>query len=214
MIRTQPVCLVLLLALYAAPASAQTCLGRGSFAVAPFQVSGGAGFTDGANGFDVGFAGGSSQLFAGATLGRTSYTEIDESSTDVGAFVGGGPVMRGNTLQVCGVGGIAYGAGPNVGVVDTHTLALQFGASIGVAVIQGPSYSIVPAFGGSVVIARLTASVGDDDQSETETFGSVDFGVGLIFNERVSVAPRIGIPVGRESNDPVFGISLAINFGR
>lgn len=214
MIRNQPACLVLALALYAAPAAAQTCLGRGSFAVAPYQVSGAAVFTDGANGFDVGFAGGNSRLFAGATLGRTSYTAIDESSTDVGAFVGGGPVMRGDTLQVCGVGGIAYAAGPNLGAVDTHTLGLQFGASLGVAVVDGPSYSIVPAFGGSVVIARLTASAGGDDQSETETFGSIDLGVGLIFNQRVSVAPRIGIPVGRESNDPVFGISLAINFGR
>ena len=199
---------------YGAPAVAQTCLGRASFEVAPYQVSGGAAFTDGANGFEAGFAGGNPSVFAGATLGRTNYTEIDESSTDVGGFAGGGPALRGGSLQLCGLGGIAYRAGPSVGALETHSVSFAFGAALGIVAIETATYSVVPAFGGGVTIVRLTARIGDEDETESETFGTVDFGVGFIFNRRVSVTPRIAIPVGGDSNDPVFGFSVAVNFGR
>ena len=120
----------------------------------------------------------------------------------------------GSAYVASGLGGIAYRAGPSVGALETHSVSFAFGAALGIVAIETATYSVVPAFGGGVTIVRLTARIGDEDETESETFGTVDFGVGFIFNRRVSVTPRIAIPVGGDSNDPVFGFSVAVNFGR
>jgi hypothetical protein len=114
---------------------------------------------------------------------------------------------------VCALGGVNYTSGPSLGIIDTTAVSAGIGASIGVAAVEGPSYSIVPAFGGGVTFAWITGRIAEVDDTEAETFGSIDLGVGFVFNRRVSVTPRIAFPIGRDSDDPVFAISLAVNFG-
>ena len=205
--------------LTATSASAQVCLGKPSFAISPTNIGVGASFTDGAKGVDGSFGFGTDKAFAGVGVGYVSYSDLDASST---SFSGGGglsfPVSSASGVRICPVAQGSYGYGPNeetsLGKLKITTLGLLGGLAIGGAVEVSPGFSVVPNARGGVLFQSATASLDGDSESGNETGGLIAGGVSLLFGTNFTIEPTVSVPVGFETNDPVFSIGVTIGFKR
>lgn len=209
--------IVLILFGGALPASAQLCLGQGSFREAPLQVQGGIGFTEGAQAFGGGFGGGGRVFFGTGSLAYTNYDDLDAGSVSVGGTAGG--EFRGGSqsrVYICPIGAVSFESGPDLfdGAVDTHSLTVGYGGSLGIVASETDTFAVIPTVGAGVRHVRATLSSGTLDETGTDTFGLVTLGVGLLFNRTIALTPTIGIPVGLDEGDPQFSIVLSVNFGR
>ena len=200
----------------AAPASAQLCTGQPSFSAGPVQITPSAAFAEGATEFGGSVAGGSERLFAGAGLFRSNYSDIEEGAFSLAGGVGANFVAdRSNHVHVCPIARVSWQNGPNSGDLDLRTLTYGAGGQVGFVATDTGRLAVVPTFGASVHNARVNVSFADLDETATETFGLVNVGVGLIFNQRMSLNPVLAFPVGLEGSDDVqFSIAFSMNFGR
>lgn len=212
--RFRSIAMGLLGCLLAADVSAQTCLGLPSFSEGPFQASGGAAFTDGAQSYGGGIALGSDNYFGGVGLTFTNVDDVDSTATTVSFNLGASyPLSQQERIEVCPVAAINVTTGPDVGEADISGVGLRGGGRLGLLAAQTGNIDIVPTFGLDVAYDRVTADVGGVDTSVSETYTIVRVGVGLIFNKRIGIVPTLGVPLGLEGSDPEFSILAAFTFG-
>jgi hypothetical protein len=200
------------LALSAGVAHAQTCQGRGSFRDAPHQVSAGGMFQNGARGVGVGVSGGGDSVFGGVDASFVSYNDLNASSKAVGANIGEDYAV--DRVHVCPAVAGAYIFGPNVGNVNLTGFSVLGGVNVGVAAAESSGMSIVPTVGAGVLHQRAKASFAGIDQTSSQTGGLAAVGVGIVFNRRIALVPLVEIPFGFTTNDRIFNITLAVNFGQ
>lgn len=199
--------------------AAQACVGLPALTTHPLNVGAGASFSDNATGLGGRFGFGSSTAFAGISASFNSYDEIDESSTSLG-FDGGlaFPVGVSRRASVCPVASIGHEFGPNIdtgfGDIELGTLTLGAGVAFGGPVYSTQGLQLLPFASAQLGYARAKLEFEGESESESETFGLLNLGMGFLFNSRFVVRPSVGIPVGLEDADPVFGLSFVVGFPR
>jgi hypothetical protein len=208
----------------ASRAYAQTCIGTATFRANPVRVGGALGTGDDVTtlGAEVMF-GSAIGPFGGVGVAFDDFDELDESATTIEGTLGyqvpiGTGVRRtAGGPQFCPIATLGYTLGPDfrAGGVDfeARTLGASAGFSLGVPVAMTPTINLVPFGGLALIYQRTTISAGDEDDSESDSFGALNLGAGLTFNDRFTVRPAIGIPIGLDGADSRFSLMFAINFG-
>jgi hypothetical protein len=159
------------------------------------------------------------------TFEDVTVDEIDDTALALGLTVGSDNRLDSEgRIWLCPLGAIAYRMGPTLEFdfggfdfddgVDTNLLTLGGGGRIGVVALDNGSVQAIPTFGISFLHERLTLEIPDeDDESDSETFGMITMGVGLVFNEQTALIPTFEIPLGREEDQILFRLTFVINFG-
>jgi hypothetical protein len=200
--------------LTASPAQAQLCAGAPSFRTAPYQVGVNTAFTSGAQGVGGHFAAGGGTLFGGGGVGFVNYSDLDSSAAEVSGFAGADlSLTSSERVFVCPMAQIAFGVGPDIGIVDASTFAVEGGGSVGVMASQTEGLSIIPTFAVTVIYTKVSFDTGAVDNSQSDGSGVASVGVGFLLNENVSITPSIGIPFSTSDSDPIFRIRFAFQFG-
>lgn len=226
--RTQRARLVACLAAAAllplAQASAQTCTGAASFRN-PVRVAGILGTGDNVTtiGADLLF-GTPEGPFGGVGVALDDFDGLDESATTIQGTLGyqvpigtsrrnaGGPTF-------CPIATLGYTLGPDYrssGVdYESRTLGASAGFSVGAPVALTPAVNLVPFGGLRLIYARNMVSVAnsDVDTKNTDSYGALDLGAGLTFNDRFTVRPAVSIPIGLDNADSRFSLLFGLNFG-
>ena len=201
--------------LAASPAAAQLCVGNPSFGYGPYQGSIAASFSDGVRGVDAGFAAGGQTIFGGAGVTVLNFTDVDVRTA--GIFAHAGAELAGNrenTILLCPLVRLDVLAGPDIGPLDTSTVGLQGGGSLGVIVHDVGDLQVVPFFGLAIVYARTTQEVFGTEATFSDTGGRADLGVGFVFNRNAAITPSVSIPFATGGSDATFTIRFSFNFGR
>jgi hypothetical protein len=78
------------------------------------------------------------------------------------------------------------------------------------------STKIIPSAGFTVVSAsvEIKDDVSGQSDSQSETFELVALGLGIVFNQAVTLRPGVQIPIGLEGASTTFGLIVSVNFGR
>lgn len=210
----------------AAGLHAQTCVGTASFNAHPVRVGGIIGTGDDVTtlGADVIF-GSAAGPFGGVGVTLNDYDDLNESATTILGTLGyqvpiGTPSRRrAPVAEFCPIATVGYTLGPDfraAGVdYESRTLGASAGFSIGAPVAMTSVVNLVPFGGLRLIYARNTVSVEDSDIDDTESdsYGALDLGAGLTFNDRFTVRPAISIPIGLEGADSRFSLLFGLNFG-
>jgi hypothetical protein len=199
-----------------AEASAQTCLGLPSFAEGPYQASLGLAFTEGAQTFGGGAAIGSDDIFGGASLAFTNFSETDSNATSFG-FEGGATFVLNERerIEACPVGSVIVTGGPDVADVDITGIGLRAGGRIGVVAVESGSWEVVPTFGFDIAYDRISGELGAVKTTiSRETYAIVRAGVGFVLNKRIGLLPTLSVPLGLDDSDPEFSFVVAYTFGQ
>lgn len=224
---TRRLLLIIVGALLAIPIAApgQVCSGLASYARRPFQVVGGAQFNDNAKSFGGGFGFGGTGAFGQLNLATTSFDNVDGSAF---TFSGGAgyqvPLDKRNVAQLCPIASVSFASGPNnidlfgdgSVVVDLSETDVEFGVALGAVASRSGQTQIIPAASLSFVSASAKAKdqVSGASNSQSDTFGLLDLGLGFVFNEVFALRPGVAIPIGLDGASTTFGLTLGLNFGQ
>jgi hypothetical protein len=209
-----------LLAIVRSQAAAQSCQGLASFSAGQMQVSGNAQFGDLSNSFGAGVSYGlPSGLYAGANLSTTSFDGIDQSSLGFGANVGYQMnVGKSSKISLCPVARVALGMGPDIDAADLNSSStdMHFGLAVGTSMGTNPRMQILPTAGLGLQYTKFKTEdtgPGGTTQEVSETYPLARLGLGLIFNQQISVRPTVDIPISSDLNETSFGVTVGYNFG-
>ena len=208
-----------------ASADGQMCAGFASFAQGPYQVFGSAGFNNNAKSFGAGFGFGGAGPFGEVSIGTTSYDNIDGSSTLFGGGLGYQVTLgQKGIVHLCPTASLGFASGPNnldvfgdgSVVLDLSETDLSFGLELGVLASGSNPTQIIPVVSLGFVNASAKASddVSGTSQSNTQTFGTLELGLGFVFNHVVSFRPIVAIPIGLDGGVTSFGATVSVNFGK
>lgn len=196
-------------------ATAQTCLGSPSFRQNPYQLAVVTAFTDGARGAGGTIAAGGEALFGGAGLAVTKFTGVDTHATNLIAFAGADlPATTDPTIYFCPLAQLSIGSGPDIGNIDISTAGLEGGVNFGIVASRSGDLEVIPMFGLSASYHKVTAKVGQTENSTSDTSGAARIGVGFVFGGNVGLTPSLSIPFSSANTDPIFNLTLSLNFGR
>jgi hypothetical protein len=198
---------------WVSPGYAQTCTGNMSFDTAPRRVGGDIGFS--ANSFALGGGYGRNfdQFFALGGAFFQNFSDIGGGFGVLGSVGTERQVGADQKFSLCPMGTLLLSWGPEV-ATDTSlsTLALDFGASVGFEASRSGTTAIVPRFGATISVLR-TSFGGPFDFSNTETFLTLQAGVGIIFNDQMSLVPTVRIPVGSDFGETLFTVLFTRKLG-
>jgi len=208
-----------------ASADGQMCAGFASFAKGPYQVFGTAGFNDNAKSFAGGFGFGGAGPFGQVSIGTTNYDNIDGSSLLFGGGLGYQVILgQKGILHLCPTASLGFASGPNnldvfgdgSVVLDLSETDLSFGLGLGVLASGSNQTQIIPV--ASLGFVSATAKASDDvsgaSQSDTQTFGMLELGLGFVFNQVFTFRPTVAIPIGLDGGSTSFGATIGVNFGK
>ncbi|MDF1501454.1 hypothetical protein [Roseisolibacter sp. H3M3-2] len=215
------------LAVPAADAAAQTCTGAASFNRNPVRVGGLLATGDDVTtlGADILF-GEPGGAFGGVGVALDDFDDdVFESSTTIQGTlgyqvpIGTGARRPGGGPQFCPIATLGYSLGPDfrLGGTDyeSRTLGASAGFSVGAPIGLSPTVNLVPFGGLRLIYARTTVSVegSDVDDTDSDSFGALDLGAGLTFNDRFTVRPAFAVPLNRDGADTRFSLLFALHFG-
>jgi hypothetical protein len=208
-----------LLAIVRSQAVAQTCQGLASYSAGQMQATGNAAFSDGVNSFGGTFGYGlPSGLYGNVGVSTSSIDALNASSTGVG--VGAGYQMtvgKSKQLHLCPVASFGLSMGPKDiagSGVDLSGRSAAFGLALGTEMGKNPRMRFVPAAGLSLAFAKSKLEDAAGNTAEiSETFGLAQLAVGIILNSQISIRPGISIPLGADSQNTGFGVTVGYNFG-
>ena len=216
--RVFPVCATILLS--ATAVQGQACLGLASLETRPMNLTINAEFMDGANGGDARFGFGTAKAFGGISV-RIAKTD-GVSGTTKGAGVDGGLSYRiGATKRVmlCPVASAEYLKTPDVddgegGTLEASGTGADAGLAIGGVVSTSSSVGFIPFASLRAAYARVSVSSGGASFSDSDTYGILSGGVGIVFTPAVLVRPFIQVPLGLDGADPSYGVGVSFAFGK
>ena len=198
--------LLVLMLLWITPANAQTCLGTLSFDQAKTRVRADALFTTDNHVFAVGLSKGSPNLFGSGGLLIHSFS--GGGGTNLGFFGSVGKELSnsaGKKYSVCPLATVA-----RVSFDGGSNLLINVGGSVGFDMPTSGTTKVVPTAAVSISHERIGEPFGG---SFSETFLNIQGGVGLIFNEKMSLQPQVIIPIGSDFVDPTFAIDFILKVG-
>jgi outer membrane protein with beta-barrel domain len=211
-----------LLAIVRSPVVAQTCQGLASFSTGKLQVAGNVQLPEARKVFGGSVTYGMpSGIYAGADLSNTSIDNDGGSSLGFGAHAGYQMKLgRTGKMNVCPVASLALGMGPDDEAADINSSStdVHFGFALGTDMGRTPRMSIIPTAGLGLQYSKFKqedTGPGGSTSEASETYALARLGLGLVFNQQISVRPTIDIPLGSDlSNDPIFGVTVGYNFGK
>jgi outer membrane protein with beta-barrel domain len=211
-----------LLAIVRSPVVAQTCQGLASFSTGKLQVAGNVQLPEARKVFGGSVTYGMpSGIYAGADLSNTSIDNDGGSSLGFGAHAGYQMKLgRTGKMNVCPVASLALGMGPDDEAADINSSStdVHFGFALGTDMGRTPRMSIIPTAGLGLQYSKFKqedTGPGGSTIEASETYALARLGLGLVFNQQISVRPTIDIPLGSDlSNDPIFGVTVGYNFGK
>jgi hypothetical protein len=211
-----------LLAIVRSPVVAQTCQGLASFSAGQMQVVGNIALPEARTVFGGSFSYGTpSGIYAGADLSNTSIDNDGGSSLGIGAHAGYQMKLgRTGKLNLCPVASLALGMGPDdeAAQINSSSTDAHFGFALGTDMGRNPRMSIIPTAGLGLQYSKFKVEdtgPGGSTTEVSETIGLARLGLGLVFNQQISIRPTIDIPLGSDlSNDPTFGVTVGYNFGK
>jgi len=204
--------------LAAAPASAQVCAGRPGADVGNVLLGAGYSSANGTSGFDVGITGLGERAFGAATIGSISYDDFSGSTTMVGGSLGYQlSVGTSGRAQLCPTFSGALGFGPNdiegTGV-DASTRSVGAGVTWGFRATESADFALIPTIGAGVAYASVKLTDGVDELTESDSYGLIDVGLGIVLGRQFAATPFITIPVGLEGADPTIGLTISLSIGK
>jgi hypothetical protein len=209
------------LAIVKSPAMAQTCQGMASFSAGKMQVAADGRFSSAVNSWGGQFSYGvPSGLYAGASLSTTSFDGIDQNSMGVGVNAGYEMKVgsKANGMSVCPVASLQLGMGPDdkANDINSSSTDAHFGLALGKQMGATPQLRIIPTAGLGLQYSKAKVedtSPGGTTLEASDTYGLATLGLGLVFNQQISVRPSVDIPLGLDNSDATFGITVGYNFG-
>lgn len=208
--------LSLSLPLASAELEAQSCLGNASFAANHLQLNAGASTSSNYEQFGANFVSGSNTIFAGLGVGGTRYEGSDASLEARGMLGSQVPLGQSKSWQVCPVLNAMYGTGPDDFAgpgSELTTAGAGFGLAFGGELSRSESFAIVPSLQLGFQYERLNVE-GLGGETLTDTYGTMGLAVGFVFSNQLSLRPSVTIPTREGNDEPIFGISVALNYGR
>ena len=165
---------------------------------------------------DVGgaFAVGRPSLFGGIGVSATHIRFLG-TAPSVSGSVGAEFASADHPVFTCPLFQAAYASGPALEPFDVSTVGLRGGISVGAIVAETQqAMKIIPTFGFAVLYDRATVTLLTVENTNTVWSGVVSFGVGLLFNDKVSVIPALEVPFSAGTTDAGFTIRWIYGFGR
>ena len=201
----------------ASSAGAQTCAGRAGQEAGSIQLSGDYSAVQGVKQFSVTGGGLGQTGFGGVTLGSISYDDFAGSTFVLGAGAGYRlPVGSSGNAEICPVISGSLGMGPNdiegTGI-DASTRSAQVGLTAGYRIAGGTDIAIIPTVGAGFTYSSFKLTDGVDSLEDSDTYGALSVGVGLVLGRQFTALPSVTIPVGLENADPVVNIGLTLSLG-
>lgn len=212
--------LMIVLTVSTSPLGAQVCMGMASFSAGALRIGGSAVFGDDSKFFGGGLAFGSGGGFAGVGIGSISYDDFAGSTFVINASAGYQLLLRStSSIGLCPVASFSLGIGPNDiegSGIDASSSGFTFGFQLGTAIPGGEQFQLIPSAGVAFAHSRFELEDGGGNSllEDSDTYGIVSVGVGLVFNAVLTILPHVQIPVGLEGADPIYGGSLGLQFGR
>ena len=205
--------------LWTSSAYAQTCLGNMTFESQPLRVGANVAFSSDTHTFGGGVTRGlNNNLFALGGLQYQGISDFGEGGNIIG-FVGAVgkefPLGADQKFFLCPTGSFFFLSGPEVFVDNkASTVMFNFGGNVGFEAATSGTTRIVPTFGFHFNIARQSfSSEGFGDFTDSETFATLNAGVGLIFNDRMALVPSLVIPFV-EDTELTFNVIFTIKVGK
>jgi hypothetical protein len=169
----------------ASDADAQICDGRAAFDLAPAQLGFHTAWTSDGHGTGMSIGAGRDQLFAIGSVERHSL--MDAPAYRVAGTVGTNqPLRLDNRLHLCPMFGAAY-----TRRLETNRLGVAAGGSVGVLAKNSEALAVIPTLG-----VRICNVLGDMSGAfaghTSDPLGMLNFGVGLVILDRISLLPRWG----------------------
>lgn len=149
---------------------------------------------------------GGSVAFVRASAGGTSYSSVDGDSFDYGATLGlqyeGERRDRGGCIEVSAM----YARGP----AGVRTRSYGAALSWGTAQPASAHIAVLPAF----TVALNAATAEDGNTSVADVTGTLVLGVGVAFDNTLTVRPIISVPVFTGTTSTAYGLVLNASLGR
>jgi hypothetical protein len=234
--RTPVVALALLAVLAPGSLRAQVCAGFPSLRDTRFRVAASAASYTYATALGVSLTAGR-KVFGTLGAGVTHDGELHASTYDLslegGADIAFGPERR---VFLCPVAALSVSLGPHDFLLqpeDYRYVSGTLGLGLAAVAVRGHRLTVLPAGGLRAVRLRATRTYTSPEETigwtESDTYLLFTLGVGLVFNEVLTIRPGVtvpfdfvppgapypfAVPFGREEREVSLGISVGINFGR
>jgi hypothetical protein len=199
-------------------ARAQTCAGSLSYTTAPLQVGIDAAFSSDSHTFVPGVGFGKDAFFARGGAEFISFSGLDDSAKGIVGMAGAEyKVEAARPLFVCPMITVVRNWGPSIDV-DTSSWLVNIGGSVGFVAAKNGQTTIIPSAALSFNHLSTTGTFNFLGTSTSSTaggsFGSLQFGAGFIFNDRMSLFPSIIVPFGGQINAQTsFSVLFAMKVG-
>ena len=195
-------------------AEAQTCMGAPSFVDRPMQVGLAASFIVDRHEVGGTFALGRQSLFGGGGATATHLRFIGTSPT-VSGIVGAEFPSSDHPVFTCPIFQAAFESGPVAEPFDLSTVGLRGGVSVGAIVAEThQAVKIIPTFGLAVLYDRTKLTLMTFENTITTWSGVATFGVGFLFNDRLSVIPALEVPFSAGAAETGFSFRWVYGFTR
>ncbi len=195
---------------------AQSCLGYPSFSANHLQLNAGASFASDYEQFGANFVSGSNTIFAGLGVGGTRNGGSNSSLEARGQLGSQVPLGQSARWQLCPVLNAMYGTGPDdlsLSGGDVTYSGAGFGLALGGELSRSETLAIVPSFQLGFQYERTNVE-GLGGATFTDTYGTLGVAVGFVFGNQLSLRPSVTLPTREGSNEPIFGVSVALNYGK
>ena len=195
----------------AGPAAAQTCVGRASFADAPWQARVATTFSSQSHTFGPSILRGGRTFFGGANVDLVGYSNISETAASIGGTIGAeGRLAR---LAVCPVVTVLHQFGPSVSGNDLDVNVISYGGRMGFVASENQTLQVIPMIGMDAQWEHDSVTAGGSTNSDSRTFTVARLGVGFVLNKKTSIVPEI-IELFGVGGSAAFRVTAAFGFGK
>lgn len=209
----------LVFALVSLPAVAQAQLCTGRVGPEAGNIQFGGHFSSGQGTREVGVRGGGLRhsRFGFASLGSIRRDDVPGSTLAIGA--GGGyrfPLGTSGNAELCPVIAGFIGIGPKDiegSGVDASMRGAQVGVTLGIRGSSRTGMSLIPTMSATIARSSSRFSYLTESLEESETYGALTVGVGMVLGRRFTALPSVSIPIGRADLDLVAGFSFSLSLG-
>lgn len=203
------------LALCAGTAAAQVCQGDLSFRNSSTHLGAALAVSDNATSFGGGATFGHRQgLYAGASVGLASYSNIDGNGVALNGGMGYSmPLQNRSKWQICPGGTLSLGFGPSfdvgAGTMHLSTQTLTLGASVGTSVPMSKTVNILPFGSAAFGYTRGTAKLNGNSTTSTDSYLLLGMGAGFQLTPSLVLRPALSLAAGADLiDDTIFGLSV------
>lgn len=168
------------------------------------------------NGNSVTYGGGlllGARAYGGIGIDYSTYNDFDAESWVLSGNVGVRMSAATARTQICAVARFANVHGPSdvtVTDADYSEYDVSSGLHVGYQATRG-AVQILPTASLQGVIAFPRFTTAASTVSDTKYFVLIGLGIGMVFNQQVSLKPSIAFPVGLRGGSTSFGVTATFN---